>query len=970
MNKKIMSFVLAMVLSVGLGVSSLYASTYLGDAASDGYADQNAASGPVHTSTLTTGSGSSGVWIEVGSTGDLLSGNLTAEFRYFAGIMTGYEQAGGKFVISDSYTAMKALLSNANDEWTVEYYAFTQADLASMPNPADYTVDNDNDGEPDTITTYKDAEGNEISEEEYKNLSKKDKEKYSPETHYLFEAGKEEQYVKDMENWLKERGWKDSQLRVAKTNAQGETVKDSNGKIEYESLSADFYVQIRKELSNGLNFTASLQSGNGISGPTATIARDGQTLYTFTSVNSGSAIPEGMNASNTSAMKVPSGIRVTSECDYYDAGPYKGLLKGTMTYGMIATGETREGSDGKKYEKYEWAMSYSYSSYEARQDKDGATYYVRTDYTANGLRVRNTGESQASYDRYINSAVHAVMNDYNAGDPKNKPISFGSGDGQHNLMSYSVNKYSNNGTLLSQYNSQTQNTTYFKDGQYATMVKNSSGTFTTWYHYTANNVMVDILSLTGTGADSTAAYETTVCNEWGIQVGVMNGNYTGDKHDDALRDIQEVKNQIAAGKFTGEGSLDPGTTVKSIYLTSKDLRTAIADGSIDNFKKYFGWTDADVANMVNFNYGDGVVAMVTLKFSEQFANSTDTNGQGTAVTADGAEIRTTTDSTSAGTHSWHQTLGDSVSYSGWTFDSTIMIGGANAYSKTQDVIVSGNRTITIESDPAVTGTLYPSDEDIANMSKEDKEKMKKEGLNPDNEADRKTYLLRKKAVELGAAHYKTDEKTGERTFVVDDKENWGNIQEGFYFDKDTNKTYAILSVSSIYLMDGSEDFHSIKGETILVDLGTETKAEGQVKKTEIQNAMKGTDGKIMFMGTAGFGSKDGHLVLNMKSDWSNGYVAGGDKIAEVQKQIIEVSQKVYNAISDLKDGKISQEEYNKRIADIKADAKKDGYAWVVNNAEDNINKFLKEFNANGDGQFPWESGTNLEQVWQVLNIVF
>ena len=188
MNKKFMSFVLAMVLSVGLGVSSLYAKTYLGNAATDGYAAQNDSTGPAavkSTSTATTtGSESNGVWIKVGSTGDTLSGNLTAEFRYYAGIMTGYEQAGGKFVISDSYTSMKAIVSNANDNWTVEYYAFTQADLASMPKPEDFGLETDANGEPKTET---DENGN---------------------THYVFKNKKAEQaYVKAMENWLKERGF-------------------------------------------------------------------------------------------------------------------------------------------------------------------------------------------------------------------------------------------------------------------------------------------------------------------------------------------------------------------------------------------------------------------------------------------------------------------------------------------------------------------------------------------------------------------------------------------------------------------------------------------------------------------------------------------------------------------------------------------------------------------------------------------
>ena len=124
-----------------------------------------------------------------------------------------------------------------------------------------------------------------------------------------------------------------------------------------------------------------------------------------------------------------------------------------------------------------------------------------------------------------------------------------------------------------------------------------------------------------------------------------------------------------------------------------------------------------------------------------------------------------------------------------------MIGGANAYSKTQDVIVSGNRTITvesdqaytkeckiatsyqniewIESDPAVTGELYPSDADVEeylkNLTDEEKAAMEKAGCKADKKGVKK-YLQYKKAKELGVGHFDKDGK-----FVVDDKENWKNL---------------------------------------------------------------------------------------------------------------------------------------------------------------------------------------------------
>ena len=114
MNKKIVSFVLATVLSVGLGVGAAFAGYSYSD-----YADK-------FSSHYAGKTGSGSVTIKIGSEDDKLKGNLTGVFGYYAGTMVSYQGSGGSFTVYDSYGA-RATLSNSGEKFKVTSFSFRTA---------------------------------------------------------------------------------------------------------------------------------------------------------------------------------------------------------------------------------------------------------------------------------------------------------------------------------------------------------------------------------------------------------------------------------------------------------------------------------------------------------------------------------------------------------------------------------------------------------------------------------------------------------------------------------------------------------------------------------------------------------------------------------------------------------------------------------------------------------------------------
>ena len=870
MNKKLMSFVLAMVLSVGLGVSSLFANSSRGDygqSVQNFYLEQNSGAS-------SSSSSGDGFTINVGSPEDVLSGNITTVFSFYAGIMTSYKLADGSVYVNDS-DGIRAIMSAANDVWTVTAYNFRQSDLNSpdYPKLEDY-VKTDENGNP-----LKDKDGN-----------------------YIFVSEQaEKDYVDKWKAFLKKRGFSDEQMRVAVLDETGKPKKDENGEIIYQDPSAGFFTFFQENMAKGGDYTGTISQGNGITGLTATISIDTKPDIVFTSDFSCKDVEDN----------IPGGVRITATYEYN-----KGHQTGSTEYTLEASDVNTETGDIT----YTWKKNVSVTTYQDKEvellDGSKVTIKERVDITVKGLDV---GATQAEVD----AAVDRI-----------KDIQFHGGSDEGFTTQYTITRFTANETRKEMWDSKTGNTTKYMNGNIPTKVYNpdSPDMPDVVYDYTENNVMIGYKSVTGVGEDGTAAYETTACDKHGTVQGTVNGDVGYDK---ALSEIQAVKTAIAEGRIK---DIPADSIVKSFSIFGKDLQDPTARA---NFQKYFGWSDAYVNDMLNFDYGNGAIASVSMAYSEDLASNSNDE------TADGVQAETT--SVSGGTHTQWQTLDHKRT--GWTFTSTILIGGASAYQCVRNVVTSD--VTVLEKDPAVEGSLYPSDDDINNISEEDKEKMREAGLDPDNKEDVKSYLIDKKADELGVQKYDED---GNLT------EEYKLLQEGFYYDKETGKTYAVLSVSSVYLMDGSEDFQTVTGETMLVDLGTEGFDAGKTKAESIKKDI-GSDNKIMFMGRVG-SNGDGQLILEMEESWSGGYVTNTmDKnIEDVKNDIVKLSNAVYN----LKAGNISQEEYAAIVGEVNGDG---AYDWVIENSAENIDKFFAEFGSGA--HFSWdatdeEGRTGLRYAWNLL----
>lgn len=329
MNKKIVSLVLAMCLSVGLGVSSLFASPSLRDAdITLGYEAANAgtytydvkdASGTV-TGTVTK----EGFQIKAGSAEDKLSGCLVGVFSYYAGIMTGYDQAGGTYTIYDSYGARATLQATDNGTFTLTGFNFRTSDLANMP------------GENATVEQWN--------------------------------------------TYLKGLGFNDATLSRMVFNKDG-TPKglnsDGTGEVETQSMNLALFQCLRDNLASGLNHGASLNMGDGATGMTLTVTEDGKTFYTLASYD---AI-DSNDKTGTVKMngKTYSGIRTVSSVTYDDYG----YQIGSKTYGFefdnadANSGNSRLGVGGK------WVVNETKIHYDENNIRYDVTY--KTDLAGNNL---------------------------------------------------------------------------------------------------------------------------------------------------------------------------------------------------------------------------------------------------------------------------------------------------------------------------------------------------------------------------------------------------------------------------------------------------------------------------------------------------------------------------------------------------------------------------------------------------------
>jgi len=755
MNKKIMSFVLAMVLSVGLGVISSFASSTSYD--SSNYGNK-------FTSYYANKTASGSVKIQIGSEKDLLKGNLTGVFGYYAGTMVSYQGAGGNFTVYDSYGA-RATLSNSGENFKVQSFNLRTADLANMPKVDDY-VQKNADGsyktEKSTVYTYtgEDGKSKTITKEDYDKLSGDDKKKctITEKTNYVFNSEEAKaEYCKKMKDFLVGLGYTEEQLAITQTDANGNLLDSNGDPIKYKedngggfdgelmkgSISADWYVELSTQLQKGGDSTATVSVGNGVSGPSLTVSENGKPRLTYgTNSFTGEAVP-------TTLYK------------------YEGeLLVGVQT----ATFEVEKTDDNIAQGK--WTFNYTEYCYDKNTGR-------RTDKTYAFFNWVGDDEIAETI------AKASKPSDEKAEANQETPC----------LLVSQVN-YSANGSTLSQVDYKTNETTYFANNK-ASYVVNKEGVTVGKYEYTANGVVMSYFNANGwANNDKTEATgTTTVYDEWGRSLFSCNtgsANQIIGNKENREKMLKEYYDGISGAGFSDS------TTISGIYIYAD-----YGNGITVDFSK-LGYTDNDVKNMMNFNNGSAALGYTQIVVDSW--ETTDSAG----VNTKGANSDSTTEYTSAGTHNYHSTLGTKKTYKGnLTYNNTIFVGGSQAYSTEYKMASSVTNSTVIESDPAVEGEMIDVDKEISVTDEE----LEEQGIDPKDTEAVKTYKLKKLAEKLGLT-IPTDEKEAETFFK--------NLENGIY--EADGKTYAIVVSSSINLMDGS-GFQTTEGEVIFVEISEEIKSE-------------------------------------------------------------------------------------------------------------------------------------------------
>jgi len=835
MNKKIVSLVLAMCLSVGLGVSSLFASLRDADVKS-GFIEANGMSSTHQvkdaSGTVTGTAKEEGFQIKAGSAEDKLSGSLVGVYSYFAGIMTGYTEAGGSYTIYDSYGVRATLQATDNGTFTLTNFNFRTSDLANMP------------GENGTIGEWND--------------------------------------------YLKRLGFNDATISrmVFDENHQPKGLnKDGTGEVETQSMNLALFQCLRDNLASGLNHGASLSMGDEASGMRLTVTEDGKQFFTLVSYDptdsknpsSDPVYSKGVTLNG----KTYHGIRAESSVTY-DAYGYQ---IGSETYGFefdstdANSGNSQLGVNGK------WVTNKTEIHYDENNIRYDVTYKTNTQTGAN-----LNGDVKTEH--YKNNAKELGISE-----------SAIAGIGG----AISVVTYTANGSKNVAIDGTTGNITYYADNKISA-VKNSDHGIVHDYFRAENGVLISKWDSDGTAdADSsgTRGGTTTVYSYFGETPMYTFNDVSGEKYfgstakaEAAIAKGNKFKAEIMKGNYPAlEGEF---ADIKTIYWTQNDILKMRASGCT-----FF--SEDEMTNMLKGSNGTGVVGSTeitaatwnTLPDNPIMAGKVNTKWENRGTGTNGKVVE--------------------KSYKGYTVKNTIMMGGNAVYVTQHNIVTSG--TVVKESDPAVSGKLYPG-----------------EGAT-DEEIEAKAKEL------MGEEEYNNLSDEEKAAVLADLKEGFITID---------GKTYAVVVDAEMNVLDGS-GFHSANGEAILVQVTPEQRSKITAGLSESRD--------VMFMGTVhpegsdDNGQVNGHLAIAMKDSYGGGFVSGTAEEIEAMKVEME---SIIDAVRNYKDGFTDQAAYDA----FKAKAEESGFGWLVQNAEDNIDAFK-------NGKFAWsDDDDDKQQLIKAMQLLF
>jgi len=375
-----------------------------------------------------------------------------------------------------------------------------------------------------------------------------------------------------------------------------------------------------------------------------------------------------------------------------------------------------------------------------------------------------------------------------------------------------------------------------------------------------------------------------------------------------------------------------------------------------------GYTANDVKNMMNFNNGSAALAYTTIDTTEWTEESGDTAG----IVTDSAKKDTTDVSASYGTHHQNSTVSTGTKYSGKkTYNNTIYIGGSQAYSRQCRIADTITTVNYVETDPAVTGELLDVDKELDNIEVTDEE-LEEAGIDPKDEQAVKEYKLSKLADKMGLDKPSREDYASDEEYEAALDTFYGNLEQGFYTASD-GKVYAILSSSTIDLMDGS-GFQQTDGETILVEVTQD------VKESIVNTMSKTGDRNVMFMGDVR-ADVSGKLTMAINTNYTtsqgNGFVVGSEAVAIATQEIESISTQVADIANELgidmsQFANMSSEEIKNsaefaQVCDKLGLDKDSDNAWIVVNSLQNNGRFGGSFSINGENR-----KGSLEDAWRLL----
>ena len=679
MNKKFMSFVLAMLLSVGLGVSSLFAYSY-------------SKYGKEFSSYYSGSTSSKSVTIKVGSPDDMLSGNLTAVFGYYAGSLVSYQAAGGQFQLYDSYGArftcnndggiwsvtgvnlrgsdLNELLKHDSMESFLMDMGFTEASLAVTEMDSDgnimTTKTYGKDGYYGTGTIskeqydklsdedkkkfgssekykedgYHNAAGKTITEEEYNNLSKEDKKKFTKhsegDVYYKADKG---MISADVYNKLSAEA-KDAFTYHKKGDKKA--VKDlteeevkSGYEISKTKISGNLYSKLIETLSSGVNFSASIQIGSGVTGPSLTISENGKPQITYTSdPTTGGIRPTQLYVYDDKGFQI--GMQTaTFELDSTENGTASGHW--TCNYTAITYDQNGVRTD-TAYQFYSWSDDpvATINSGELLNEIPAEVRYGADGYYDDKGNMKTEEEWKKLSDEDKAKYSYKSKGTVNEDDLKKYMKENGMSEFKGQISS--VTRYSANNTAISSYDYTTNQTTYFANNRPSYIV-NAEGTTVGLYSYSENGVITAFFNANGTDQNGEKVGTTTIFDQWGRQlftaVGGLNDGANPFKNQAARQDlINEYNDMIANGNVdpskykynseTGAYEAIPGTGTRissiSIYAdqmfdkNSANYAALTTNGFLDMNKVNAIANAFKYSEDVNIDVSDTELADILKKF--------------------------------------------------------------------------------------------------------------------------------------------------------------------------------------------------------------------------------------------------------------------------------------------------------------------------------------------------------------------